>query len=120
MTYFKIIKDNLITDVACGFFKFQTPHYNIIQCEEDEAELLQSCNELTFYTTDWLKPLPKNIKKEEVVAVRIPFEEYEGIKAQLDKEIPVAENKESKMMIAVLKKSQKLVIKIKFSKILTQ
>ena len=99
MTYFKIIKNNLITDVACGFFKFQTPHYNIIQCGEDEAELLQSCNELTFYTTDWLKSLPKNIKKEEVVAVRISFEEYEEIKAQLDKEIPVAIEEEPILII---------------------
>lgn len=99
MTYFKIIKDNLITDVACGFFKFQTPHYNIIQCEEDEAELLQASNKLTFYTTDWLRPLPKNIKKEEVVAVRIPFKEYQEIKAQLDKAIPVAVEEEPILVV---------------------
>lgn len=114
MTYFKIIKENLIIDVACGFFKFQTPHYNIIQCEEDEAELLQSNNKLTFYTTDWLKPLPKNIQKEEVVAIRISFDEYEEIKTQLDKEISIAVEEEPVLII-----EEEVVEEPKEDKILT-
>lgn len=90
MTYYKIITNNLITDVACGFFKFQPPHYNIISCEEGEAELLQSSNEITFYTTDWLKPLPKNIKKQEVIAISIDESEYNELKMQLGKATSIA------------------------------
>lgn len=99
MIFYKIIKENTITDVAYGFFKFQTPHYNIVPCEEGEAELLQSSDKQTFYTTDWLKKLPKNIKKEEVIAIRISEQEYEELKQQLEKNIIVALEEEPILLV---------------------
>ena len=99
MIYYKIIKENFITDIACGFFKFQPPHYNIVSCDEAEAELLRSSDKMTVYTTDWLRQLPKNIKIQEVVALRITEEEYLSLEEQLKKSVQVALDEEKEIFV---------------------
>ena len=46
-----------------------------------------------------MKKLPKNIKKEEVIAIRISEQEYEELKQQLEKNIIVALEEEPILLV---------------------
>ena len=46
-----------------------------------------------------MKKLPKNIKKEEVIAIRVSEQEYEDLKQQLEKDIVVALEEEPIVLV---------------------
>lgn len=83
MMFYKIIKNNLVVDVNNSFFCVLEKHRNIVQCKPEDAQLIQSSNEQTFYTTEWLQPLPPRVEYETVRAVVISEEEYLKLKEEL-------------------------------------
>lgn len=91
MNYYKIIKNNLIIDVNDVFLCYLQKHKKIVKCDLKCAQLIQSSDEKTFYTADWLCPLPKWASHEKVQAELISEEEYLQLKEQLqlDKTIAV-------------------------------
>lgn len=83
MMFYKIIKNNLVVDVNNSFFCVLEKHHNIVQCKPEDAQLIQSSNGQTFYTTEWLRPLPSRVEYETVRAVVISEEEYLKLKEEL-------------------------------------
>lgn len=83
MTYYKIVKNNLIIDVNSMFFRYQRKRMNLVPCDENKAELVQSSDGKTFYTTEWLKPLPEGVHHEFVDVIPISKEEYLKLREEL-------------------------------------
>lgn len=84
MKYYKIIKDNCIIDVNNKWCRYQPKHGRVIVCDPQFAQLIQSSNGQTFYTTEWLKPLPDGVEFPIVQAVAIEQDEYAALKASLE------------------------------------
>lgn len=84
MVYYKILKNNQVIDVNDKFFRYQRKHMNIVHCDENMAELIQSSDGNNFYMTEWTRPLPKGVHYDWVKAVIISEEEYNSLKEQLE------------------------------------
>ena len=117
MSYYKIIKNGEIIDVNNLYFRYQSKRMNLINCEQESAQLIQSSDEKSFYRTGWLKPLPKGIEHEWVEAILISKEEYDKLKEELklysvvvpaEEEI-ISENKEESVTILDEKPQEKIV-----------
>lgn len=94
MNYFKVIQDDKVVDAGFSFIK---ENKNGIQlyCEPDEAELVQSYNELKYYHTYWLLSVKTYPDYEEADVVMIGETEYNDIIAYLDdgEEVPIEPEK---------------------------
>lgn len=113
MTYYKIVRNNLIIDVNSMFFRYQRKRMNLVPCDENKAELVQSSDGKTFYTTEWLKPLPEGVHHEFVDVIPISKEDYLKLREelQLNEAIPqpiIVEEEIKPESIVIDEKPQKI------------
>lgn len=106
MIYYKIIKNNTIIDVNNELFCYLPKHKNIISCDKQMAQLIRTSDEKTFYTTEWLLPLPEWAPYyEKVEAIIISKQEYLQLKKDLEVQeiIEIKEDSKEEPEITIIK-----------------
>lgn len=84
MTYYKMIRDNIIIGAGFIFLKWNEKHRCLFACSVDDAQLIQTHDQTAVYHADWLKPVPTAAGEYETVqAAVIDAVEFDEIIALL-------------------------------------
>ena len=90
MTYYKIVRNGIVTDAGFVFLAWNEKHHRMMACDIEEAQYIQSFNQENVYHAAWLKPAPPEAGIHETVeAVAINATEFDEIRALLDSGEPV-------------------------------
>lgn len=85
MKYYKIKDGDTVIDVNHVFLKFQQKHGLLMDCPAEEAQFIQTSDQLHTYHVPWLHKVPAEYGDYETVeAVEITEDEYNALKEQLD------------------------------------
>lgn len=94
MKYYKIIQNNMITDIATenDFLLFNQSIGCILSCDSLYAHYLQGIKQKYYYDNNWMRrPYQKNIQYEEAEIYSITKEEYDYLREALQTEISIIE-----------------------------
>lgn len=121
MTYFKVIRNDIVVDVGTVFLKWNINKHKFNICSTDEGQFVQSYKEDHIYRDSWMKQHPDEAKGYDNAKVVIIAEsEYndlrdllgEGETVEVDEiiipseevhEVPVQELPEKKLSLAELR-----------------
>ncbi len=84
MSYYKVIRDGMVTDAGEMFLRWQEKHKIMLACKPEEAQFIQGSNG-TILRVAWLNPAPEEAGTYETVeAALIDRQEYLDLRAVLD------------------------------------
>jgi len=85
MSYYKVIRDGMVTDAGEMFLRWQEKNRIMLACKPEEAQFIQG-SDGTILRVDWLNPVPEALKDrfETVEAALIDRQEYLDLRAVLD------------------------------------
>lgn len=85
MKYYKIKDGDTVIDANHVFLKYQAKHGVLMDCPAEEAQFIQTSDQLHTYHVPWLHKVPAEYGEYETVeAVEITEDEYNALKEQLD------------------------------------
>lgn len=93
MTYYKLIRENIVFDAGSMWLRWQPKNRIMLRCEPSEAQFVIGSDE-TIYRVQWLNPAPAEAGQYEVIeAAIIDRQEYDDLRAVLDdgETVPVPE-----------------------------